>query len=931
MNTSSIKKTVKKPKGKKQKSKKTKRPGPGRNLLRQRRMNNKGFGTLPRGPGKQLVKIKKDNGTVDVYTKSQLEQIKASGVVLPENYVDLLPPNVINISNAVPNAAGTINPGATGIPLNLEVLIDCIIANAVARAPHLAPPAVSYLKFYCFWAVIERFRNEKLQGLVSSTGTNQALFSKAVIPDFDEDSYAIPTALAVFIEHFMPWTDPGTGTKFKYTITWEDLWVENGGTMPAITGPSLQNNALEPSIFNRSSIGNSILTEVLPASMAATSTNEMTYGLNPSGAVFNIAGAYASGVLISAYWKQIGTYTTLKKIPFTARDGTAYAYVSSAVSTFPGIYSNATFFDAEYAFMFHQPTNPTNNLSSAQTFRKIEPLPTVLFDTYPNANPPAFPTGTPAQIGMICNFAYIANMCTYHPLQSRVKFLKTCWNLYGKLTSFQPNFFILDLNGFHYLTEAHASQIQQVTFNSSSQVSGASGDPTPGGSSLSVFSDLVSFLITCESALLAHVMKFSWAGLVFYSNSDIASGTAVAGNWKNVVLPPLIADYISGIGPCVMDGKLYTPLLYWGPAVTIEPLSAFQGLNASYDYASSRWLNMVNPVGFALTTGTGVYPTMYTPSTVVSTSIVPPDSTDREGPFAYSLSWPALPANNAYSLNLAGGLPFVVNQASMLPLIGVIQSTPDLIVGATSRYAPVTPNRYSKQIIKSYTSFVNKVSQTFILPDDYYIGTLSQLSVVVTDTPFLNALPISVRDRPQSPSNPLPIFMTIDYMVEQVGAQLPLDQASLGNVVEKAYRTASNVYQMPFIYTAASDTSVWDGMIMDTIRAPGQENTFMIEYAATKQQMHGSSPIAALRTVLVPYFKALAPFVNPLHKGAAALKVVKALKHITVAPFTNNNTDLSVFNSPSGMQDALSVAIGGVPVLGGLVTAGRDLFHLIFG
>jgi len=930
MNNNSIKKTVKKPKKQRNKGKKGKKPGPGRNLLRQRKMPKiKGFGVLPKGPGKQVVKIKKENGTVDVYTKRELQQIKASGVTLPENYVDLLPPNVINISNAVPGALGT-NPGATGIPLNLEVLIDCIIANAVARAPHLPPPAISYLKFYCFWCVIERFRNEKLQGLFSATGTNQAQFSKAVIPDFDEGSFAIPTALAVFIEHFMPWTDPVTGTSFKYSISWEDLWVENGGVMPAITGPSLQNNALEPSIFNRSSIGNSILTEVLPASMLATSTNEMTYGLNPSGAVFSVAGAYAAGVAISAYWKQIGTYATLKQIPFTARDGTAYAYVSSAVSTFPGIYSNASFFDSEYAFMFHQPTNPAANLSSAQTFRKIEPLPTVLFDTYPNAAAPAFPTGTPAQIGMICNFAYIANMCTYHPLKSRINFLKTCWNLYGKLTSFQPNFFILDLNGFHYLVEAHASQIQQITFNSSSQVNSATGEPTPGGSALSVFSDLVSFLITCESALLAHVMKFSWAGLVFYSNSDIASGTAIAGNFKNVVLPPLIADYISGIGPCVMDGKLYTPLLYWGPAPTIEAGSTFRGLNASYDYASSRWLNMINPVGSA-TIGVGVYPTMYTPATADSTSVVPPDSTDREGPFAYSLAWPALPQANTWNLNLAGGVPFVVNQASMLPLVGVVQSTPDLIVGATSRYAPVTPNRYSKQIIKSYTSFVNKVSQTFILPDDHYIGTLSQLSVVVTQTPFLNALSIAVRNQSASGSVAIPIFMTIDYMVEEVGAQLPLDQASLGNVIEKAYRTAANVYQMPFIYTAAADTSVWDGMIMDTIRAPGQENTFMIEYGAVKQQMHGSSPIAALRTVLVPYFKALAPFANPLHKGAAALKVIRALKNITVAPFTNSNTDLSVFNSPSGMEDALSVAIGGVPVLGGLVTAGRDLFHLIFG
>jgi len=466
-----------------------------------------------------------------------------------------------------------------------------------------------------------------------------------------------------------------------------------------------------------------------------------------------------------------------------------------------------------------------------------------------------------------------------------------------------------------------------VTFTASSQVDNVTGNPSAGGSSLSVFSDLVSFLVTCESALLAHVMKFSWAGLVFYSNSDLASGTAVSGNFKNIVLPPLIADYISGIGPCVMDGKLYTPLLYWGVATTIEPGSAFQGLLPSYDWASSRWLNMVNPQVPGV--GPGVYPTMYTPSTVVSTSIAPPDSADREEPFAYSLAWPALPTTvaNAWSLNLAGGAPFVVNFASMLPAL----STPDYMVSNTSRYVPVTPNRYSKLIIKSYTAFCNKVSQTFVIPDDFLIGTLSQLSVVVTITPFLALQPIATKTTTTNAATALPIYLTIDYMVEQVGTQLPLDSASLGNVIEKAYRTAANVFQMPFIYTAASDTSVWDGMIMDTIRAPGQENTFMLEYAAIKQQMHGSSPIAALRTALVPYFKALAPFSNPLHKGQAAARVVRALKNVTVAPFASNNTDLSVFNSPSGMDDAISVALGGVPVLGGLVTAGRDLFHLIFG
>jgi len=875
----------------------------------------------------RVVSIHQPNGTVDKYTAKQLQQIRASGLRLPENYVSLLRPNMININNIV---ATVKNPKATGIALNFEALVDCIIANAVAKAPHLAPPAISYLKFYCYWCLIERFRNESLQGLMG----NSALFGKDIIPDFDENSWAIPVALATFIEHVMPWKDPGTNTEYKYSIDWATFWSESAGNIPNITGPSITANAAQTDIFNRSSIGNSVLTEVTPMTMLATQTQEITYGVSPNAPAgsFTMADAIVKAVDISNYWKEVGTFTFLSEVPFKGRDGTAYAYVSSAQSTFPGIYSNTTFYDEEYAFMFHQVTDPQINNNSSQTFRKITPLPTVLYDIYPNANPPAFPTATPAQIGMLANFAYICNLCQYKKHQSRYTLLRSCWNVYNKLSSFQPNFFILDLNAFHQLVESTAVQIQQVTLGSSSTIDSGTGMPLAGGTQLSTYSDMISYLVTLESALLAHMMKFSWAGLVFYSNSDIASGTAISSNFLNVVLPPLIADYISGIGPAVMDNKLYTPLLYWGQASSLYPGTAFQGLNVTYDYASSRWLNLANPIG-APAIGTGVYPSMYVPSTVPSTSTVPPDSLDRLGPYAYSLTYAGLPNLLQWSLNLAGGASFAVTQASILPAA----STPDLTIAPTSRYVPITPNRIAKQVIRGYSEYVNKVSQSFILADDNTIGNLAQFCPVLFDTPPLALQSFVFRSNLTNTSTPINVFATIDVMVTQVGSQLPLDTASLGNVIQKAYRRippGGDVKLMPFIYTASSNTSVVEGLIMDTIRPPGQATTFMMEYEATKAKMSGYTPVSVLRTVLAPYFKSLAPINNPMHKGEAAAIVIKCLKTITTAPFSPSNVDLSTFNSPNGVQQAIEAAgsIGGValPIISPLIAAGRDLFHFFF-
>jgi hypothetical protein len=270
---------------------------------------------------------------------------------------------------------------------------------------------------------------------------------------------------------------------------------------------------------------------------------------------------------------------------------------------------------------------------------------------------------------------------------------------------------------------------------------------------------------------------------------------------------------------------------------------------------------------------------------------------------------------------------------------------PTYPISADSFYLPVCPNRYSPQIIRSYGMFISKVSQTFIAADDPAQGGLTQLSVSVFNTNPMNIQYLSFASDLGSSSSRVNVAHQFGITVSQIGSQQPLDSASIGRVLLHNYRRAIFIDHLPYMTTVAAVTNPYDGLVNATIRPPGQTNAFLEEYAANKVRMHKMSNLECMRTSLVPYYRNLINLnTRALHVGQAAAIVAIALKGVSSAPYAKSQSgNLSVFNSPTGLSDALALSTdvkngmgnrsfqtNKIPILTHLLKAGNEFFDLIF-
>jgi len=871
---------------------------------------------------KEKIDIVKSDGTIDVYTGEELKRMAMLSGTLDKNYIVLMNPSTIVTNNDVTNG-GSDNTN--------QLLANAIVMNAVASAPHLdIPGCVAYLVAYLIWAFIQKFRDVRDTGLTGPP----AAYSTNTINEFDERTFAIPVAWASFLEHLMPYHDKETGADFKYQIDFPTMFSASAGVFPSFSGPSISSAAGVANYFNVSPFGNQVLTERARTTTGPNGALEVGYGLNPNAFVPSLADMFARGSAISNYWKEVGTYTTLSKIPWSAPDGSGHSLVNSSSTTYPAIFSNCSKFDPELTYIFKLPSNAATSNVSQTTFKKIRPLSPVLFDYYPTT----VPTIAPAQAAVICNYAYIMNMCKYCPGGGRMAHLKTIEAAYPKIRSYMPNYFSIDTSALNELSESSLLIANQITQNNTGTLGAAPTANSISGGYQQIWPDFVCATLVPIMVLLTRMQKFAWPGIVFYTNSDVASMTAVASDFANVKLPPPIASLINGIGPVVVGGKLQVPLLDWrSPALIGGPGTSFVNQDLTLDPNSGRWLQICESVA-----GSPYLP-MFTPSTALATVINPPTSLNRRSPFASGLC--PYPATPFFPAVILGGATI---DAVSLGIQG------DITPGAASIYAPVVPNRFAKDFIMGFVNYYQSCDATFVAIDDNREGNIAQLSVMIPVTQYSTVTQaggsITLKTDHTSAGTQLFVQPTIDFIPQSIGSQLPLDAASLGNVIMCAYRTTlaptgsfnKGTSAMPYVHTVASSSSPYDILIMESVKNNTGQNSWLVDYS--NKTAHGMSPIQATRTLLEPFLSNIAGLHGePRHVGAAVVLVMGATRSISAAPFdVSKSKNYGIFQSPDIMNEAKLISrvhnngggtVAGVrlPVLSPLLEAGKDLFSLFFG
>jgi len=878
MNSTSVKRSVpgKKGKGKKKQKRKGKSAQAKLAALQVRQQKSR-VALVKRQKANPKIKGNRyiadpQTGMLAKYTPADIQQIRMAtkGTVLPQSFIYLLQPNQVEWTNDLTVA---------GVQLNWEVIAESIIAACISKHPGEVPPlGPAALKLYLFWCWISRLRLQEDQALYSPSGAT-GQFADTVWPQFNEKVWNVPTMWAKFIEYQMPYTEPNTGTKYQYRVNWDIL---TAGVPPVITSPSI--STTPAGVFNTSILGNSFLTQVAPVQNGSGGMIEQIFGLNPNAAtgitnqtVFNLANK------ISLYFEMTTTTTNMNKVPFKAPDGSLYSYVFSSSSLFPGIVSNIPYVNSEASYILHTTQTPVTGQQTRETFRYVDPIPSILIDDAPTN----VPLTVPAQVVFIVNAAFILNEAKYEPGGFK-KCLKNVNNVYPSLRSFVPNYYTLNLNQWHELVEQHLQVLAANTTMNNTQTA--------------LTQNLWYATITVwESALLARVLQFAYPSIIFYTASDVSSCTACSSQFSTANLPPLLADYIAGVGPVVTGGKLYVPLLdYRPPTAAYGPTATFTNIAGGWDPTSARWLSIADPPVTITSGPTPPVPYMFVPTVTPVSTTAPPSSLDRGQPTAYGIYAPTLVAS---AFNLSG---VAITRANMLGGGGQSNTVPVL----TSVYAPATPWKYAPQFMTQYKIAIQNSETNFLLLEQVALGIFAQMSPVVlqftTNVPYT---PIS-----NLAAGSAPTFFMIDCYPSNTGALQPLDSESLGRIATYAYRVAGSVDNMPFMTTLASTTNSALALASDTVKAQGT-NEFLLSIQNKMAKLN--SNIQALRSALAPLFESVCPNKGSPHSvGNAVAIVIRSTRDIVSAPYHNQETKaLGTFNSENALEQGAKLATSGNPLI----------------
>jgi len=425
-------------------------------------------------------------------------------------------------------------------------------------------------------------------------------------------------------------------------------------------------------------------------------------------------------------------------------------------------------------------------------------------------------------------------------------------------------------------------------------------------------SQIYSALVTWESALLARVLQFAYPSILFYTQADIASNTCCSAQFNSQYLPPLLADYIAGVGPIVVDGKLYCPLLDY--RLPVNPLS-FQNLTPAYDSTTARWLVLADPPTTAPTTnGQPPWFSVYVPTSTVTALNNPPSSLDRTQPYAFGLFY----IGTTISLNTF----FAVTRLNILGGAGGVPFISDPSPGPASVYAPATPWKYANVFIQSYKTFIQNSDSSFINIEPVQMGTFSQLSpVYMLDT--------SIRPYQKLIGTASLIYFMIDTYPKKVGALQPLDEESVGRCASYGYRYSANVSNMPYVAVLASTTNDALSLTETTVRAQGTNNWNLL----MQNKMNKLPPIQAVRSGLATLFVTVCPSKGaPYPVGEAVAKVMKSTMGIYAAPYhCPVSMNVGTFNSPTELEQGVQVAGMKATPFSGLFHMGAHILDQAFG
>lgn len=845
----------------------------------------------------QKVVITDKIGNVSVYTKDQLVQMRRLGKQPPENYVRLAVANNVTFSNDL--AAG-------GVRLNWEAVAEAIIAYCVAHSPMTPiPGGPAALKYYLWLFGFSRWRKPTVQGIIPGTAATTD-YSSDIIADFNEENWKVPVAYAKMIQYTMPYKDPATGACYQWQQAW-NLMFDNYAvnTLPTFSGPSISTLAAVNDVWNRTVFGNSILRA--KANLAGPiPAGEFSYGINPDAESPTKNTVTSLGSDISKYFNNIISSVEGSKVPSWAPDGSFYSVVNRANSRFPSIQTNCKYADEEMSYIFVEAQNAsTFTTQTPQIFKYVRALPAVNNQVLPTK----LPANYPAQYMMITNYVQCLGNAMWNN-GGRKALLKSVHTAYPGLSSFKPIYFMLDLNGFHQMCE-DAIDITCQNLAVAPQLQG--GDPrTPAN---------VAAMSTClESALITNVLRFSWPSIFFYSSSDVASNTATSAQFKTLIVPPLIADYITGCKPCVSGGCMYVPLLDYRAPAFISAGAKFWGLNPLTDPISSRWFWRLNP-DVADVPGGLPYLEQYTPSTAIATSLVPPTSSDRVTAFATGI---LTTAGNAAAI--WGNTP--INPATIFGALVVPVNQSPLTISNTAVYLPATPVRYAHDAIGAYTNLISATNNSFIVPEQQDLGLFASFNPVVATSVFV------VPDNQLQLSGAALMVTQFSFNVSEVGSVFPLDCGSIGRSAVFAFKRSTNISMMPFAMTVASAVSPVFTFMSVSMRVQSY-NSWTTELTA--RITGGVTKIQAVRAMFESLFANIGgdTSTEDLHAGDAILQIEKAVCDTAVAPY-HNGTILSTvsMNSPTlyntlNATQTFKGANGDVPFISPILDFLGDLGHIL--
>lgn len=845
-------------------------------------------------PKNTIRTLTNPDGSVTKFTTYQLNQIRLIGKGPPEGFIGLAHPQNVIFTNVL--AQG-------GVRNQWEAIAEAEIAARTAASPLLVIPRAgpAHVKHYLCHFMFSRLR--MLDAIRPGPTGTPAQFSTNSVPEFNEKEFNIPVGFAKFVQYLGPYVHP-CGTRFQYVSNW-DSWFDGTPTVnwPQLQGPSIYTGANVADIFNRSYFNNSNLT----MKDTPLTGEENLWGIDPNAigaqTLAQVIDTYAD---ISQWLASTGSVVPASKIPMKAPDGTFYSFVNSAETalipnqSYPAIYANHQFFDHELSYIFHQATLAADNLMQVQqTFNFKREIPSVLFQSIPT-NVPQFP----AQSAMIINYSYITRQCCWVG-GGKSMLLKSAHRIWPMLNSFEPNYWDVDLNAFHQMKE---ESLDLISINA--------------GAGASITTNTLPCADTViECALLASVLKYSYPSFFYYSNSDIASSTAVSNNFTSIKLPPLIADFITGLAPVVVDGQLKIPLLGFKPAnYGTAALLIYYGLLATTDQNTARWLFRLNPDDAVAYPGGLPNFEMYTPTlTYAPTVTTAPTTLDRRYPFGSGL-FSAAPT----AVTLAAG--FNVTRANMLGA-GILSP---VVPVAASRYAGQTPIRYSHDFLDQYITFVRESDSTLVSAELCDLGLFCCLN------------PVKIKLIQAQPANQIAttssnFFQQLNFRPENIGSIYPLDQGSVGRTGTFCYRTATDVKQLPYSMAIASATNPLTSILTMSLRTNGGTNSFVAEMIARSGK--GLNQIQVVRAIFEGEFRKIGgnTSVEYLHGGDAVLLIKKMTARIACSPY-HNSQSLSVgsFNSPSllnvaetGGRGFASSGSARVPFLSPVSDFLGDLFGLL--